>query len=219
MPQHNITLQVTLHHTARQTQAATKHTTHTDRQFFLYVLQAEVQQLTRKVSAAESAATAAAAAASESRQAAAAAEAELQTLRGAAARVESELRAQLADSRAARDAEVSGLASKLERALAACDKAVADAGEMMAGKEGLLAEWKKEAQLVSVLRCWGNVDGGVGWGGECVFGLWKGVAEQAQLVSVLWCWDRMDVGVFACTRYCLVCMCLWTIHVTMCAPT
>ncbi len=57
---------------------------------------------------------AAAAAAADSRQAAAAAEAELQTLRGAAARVESELRGQLADSRAARDAEVSGLAAKLE---------------------------------------------------------------------------------------------------------
>ena len=115
---------------------------------------------------------------------------------------------------------MSGLASKLERALAACDKAVADAGEMMAGKEGLLAEWKKEAQLVRVVCGRGSVDGGVDGGGvECVFGLWKGVEEQAQLVSVVWCWDRMDVGVFARTRYCLVCMCLWTIHVTMCAPT
>jgi DNA anti-recombination protein RmuC len=129
--------------------------------FLLYALQAEVQRLTRKVSAAESASTAAAAAASESRQAAAAAEAELQTLRGAAARVESELRAQLADSRAARDAEVAGLASKLERALGACDKAVADAGEMMSGKEGLLAEWKKEAQLVSLMCCWDIMDGWV----------------------------------------------------------
>lgn len=112
-------------------------------------MQAEVQRLQRKVSTAEAAATSAAAAAAESRQAAAAAEAELLTLRSAAARAESELRAQLADSRAARDAEVSGLASKLERALAACDKAVGDAGEMMAGKDSLLAEWKKEAQLVS----------------------------------------------------------------------
>jgi hypothetical protein len=43
------------------------------------------------------------------------------------------------------------LASKLERALAACDKAVGDAEEMLAGKDSLLAEWKKEAQLVSLL--------------------------------------------------------------------
>jgi hypothetical protein len=160
-------------------------------------LQAEVQRLSRKVAAAESAAAAAAAAAADSRQAAAAAESELAALRGAAARVEGELRSQLADSRAARDAEViwrrcvcskvvsvncekkdvddgccrksfsleclfvcgcqvSGLASKLEQALAACDKAVGDAQEVIAGKEALLAEWKKEAQLVSlfVLEPW-----------------------------------------------------------------
>lgn len=117
--------------------------------FFGAPVQAEVQRLTRKVTEAEAAAAAAAATAAESRQAAAAAEAELQTLRGAAARVEAELRAQLADSRAARDAEVSGLAAKLERALAACDTAVSDAEQMTQGKDALLAEWKKEAQLVS----------------------------------------------------------------------
>lgn len=108
-----------------------------------------MQRLSRKASAAEAAAAAAAAAAADSRQATAAAEAELAALRGAAARVEDELRAQLADNRAARDAEVSSLALKLERALAACDKAVGDAQEVIAGKEALLAEWKREAQLVS----------------------------------------------------------------------
>lgn len=117
--------------------------------FFGAPLQAEVQRLTRKVTEAEAVAAAAAATGADSRQAAAAAAAELQTLRGAAARVEAELRAQLADSRAARDAEVSGLAAKLERALAACDKAVSDAEQMTQGKDALLAEWKKEAQLVS----------------------------------------------------------------------
>jgi hypothetical protein len=82
---------------------------------------------------------------------AAAAEAELQTLRSAAARAEAELRAQLSDCRVARDAEVAGQAAKLEQALSACDKAVAEAEQMLAGKDGLLAEWKKEAELVGWL--------------------------------------------------------------------
>lgn len=46
--------------------------------------------------------------------------------------------------------QVSALASKLERALASCDKAVGDAEGMVAAKEALLLQWKQEAQEVSI---------------------------------------------------------------------
>jgi hypothetical protein len=86
------------------------------------VLQGDVQRLAKRVAAAEEAAAAAAAASAEAQQAAASAESELASFKAARARVESELRQQLVDLRQERDAEVTALVQKLERALSTCDK-------------------------------------------------------------------------------------------------
>jgi hypothetical protein len=50
---------------------------------------------------------------------------------------------------AERDAEVRGLASKLESALQTCSRSVVEAERIIDAKEALLARWKEEATHIA----------------------------------------------------------------------
>lgn len=58
--------------------------------------------------------------------------------------------------RTERDSEVRGMAARLESAVAAAGRSVAESEQLLASKEALMARWREEAQMVShraQLRC------------------------------------------------------------------
>ncbi|KAF5835371.1 hypothetical protein DUNSADRAFT_7498 [Dunaliella salina] len=74
---------------------------------------------------------------------------ELVAARQAKERIETDLRQQIANVRAERDAEIRGMAARLEATVASAGRSVGEAEQHMASQEALMARWREEAQMVA----------------------------------------------------------------------